>query len=222
MFKSKVRAINVPQYEHGRLTGLLASLWGNEQFERPALDFASFVQGVTFHDWGYGVIDNVPILEAAETTWLEVVRKGVGNRFDDPTTDIVAKLHIRRLLAANLSPERQAYIDEIEGLIARRLPETGHSREQFDWADKITRFCDNIAFDFSFERGVERSYQLYARVDSDVSATVSYQLTGGGDIKVAPWPFSIPSISGIVIGFQRDGYPEELRPEVLPFRLYPI
>ena len=50
MFKSKVRPINVPQYEHGRLSGAFALLWGNEVFDRPEFNFDSFVQGVALHE----------------------------------------------------------------------------------------------------------------------------------------------------------------------------
>jgi hypothetical protein len=51
MFKSKVRPIAIPQYEHGRLTGTLAAMWGNDDIDRPVIDFASFVRGVALHDW---------------------------------------------------------------------------------------------------------------------------------------------------------------------------
>ena len=99
MFKSKVRPIVISQYEHGRLAGTLAAMWGNDDFDKPVIDFTSFVWGVTLHDWHYGVVDNVPIGEANEADWLAMVRKGVDHWFDDPITDIVTKLHMRRLLA---------------------------------------------------------------------------------------------------------------------------
>jgi hypothetical protein len=220
MFKSKIRPINISQYEHGRLAGRLAAQWGNEQFERPTLDFAAFVAGVALHDWGYGVLDDVPILEASEEAWLAVVSKGIANRFDDATTDIVAKLHIRRLLTLNPSPEREGLIEQIDHLVADRLPETGRTRAAFEWADKITRFCDNVAFDFSFEAPVNRRYPLSPRVGSDSETAVSYQLGQEGDVLVDPWPFSTPVIAGHLIGFRRDGYPDLLRPVLVPYRLH--
>ena len=33
MVKSKVRRMVIPQYEHGRLAGTFAWLWGNHDFE---------------------------------------------------------------------------------------------------------------------------------------------------------------------------------------------
>jgi len=50
MFRSTKREALFPQSEHARLAGAIALAWGNEQFHRPALPFASFVAGVTLHD----------------------------------------------------------------------------------------------------------------------------------------------------------------------------
>jgi hypothetical protein len=41
----------------------------------------------------------------------------------------------------------------------------------------------------------------------------------GGWVEVGPWPFSVDAISGIIIGYQQAGYPEELTPEVVPFQI---
>lgn len=53
MFKSKVRPVDVPNYEHSRLAGIFASYWGNQDFDKPVLDNAAFVEGVALHDWHY-------------------------------------------------------------------------------------------------------------------------------------------------------------------------
>jgi hypothetical protein len=65
MFRSKNQPSVIPQYEHGRMAGILASHWGNDSFDRPAIDFERWVAGVAFHDWHYGVLDNLPIGEAS-------------------------------------------------------------------------------------------------------------------------------------------------------------
>ena len=98
----------IPQYEHGRLAGMLAHHWGNARFERPLLNFASFVQGVALHDWHYPWNDNLPIIGAEEADWLAMTRRGMVLRLADPISDIVAKLHLRRLLSYVPSPERAA------------------------------------------------------------------------------------------------------------------
>jgi hypothetical protein len=221
MFRSKVRPINVPQYEHGRLSGTFAALWGNQDFDRPAIDSASFIQGVALHDWHYGPVDNLPIGEANEADWLEMVRKGVDYWFPDPTTDIVAKLHLRRLLSGRDSPEVQRLIRLVELRIVERLPQTASSREQFEWADKITRFCDDVAFDFSFETPVKETRSLCTKANSSTETPVTYSIGSDGEITVEPWPFGPPSFSGFIIGYERAGYPDRLQPTLVPYHCRP-
>ena len=108
MFESKTRDIIIPQYEHGRLAGALAQVWGNENFKRPALPFASFVQGIAQHDWHYGLLDNLSISGASEAEWLAMARLGLELRLDDRVADILMKLHLRRLYAFNPTPARKA------------------------------------------------------------------------------------------------------------------
>lgn len=221
MFESKERTIVIPQYEHGRLSGEIAARWGNERFDRPAFDFASFVEGVAFHDWGYGVVDNLPIGRRSEESWLAVVRKGVALRFDSPISDIVAKLHIRRLLSWNESPARQALIDALDARVDERLPETGCTRGDFEWADKITRFCDFLAFDFAFENPTKRAMRISPKVDSSAEVEVRYRIGTRGQVFVNPWPFSMPAFSGSIIGYRREGYPEALNPLIVRYEIKP-
>ncbi len=157
MFKSKVRPVNIPHYEHSRLAGIFASNWGNQDFDIPLVDNLAFVQGVALHDWHYSPIDNLPLGESSEADWLEIVRKGVEHRYSNPTTDIVAKLHIKRLLSNAQSLEAENLAELIEVKIAERLPQTSYTRDQFEWTDKITAFCDFLSFDFSFEEPVQKN-----------------------------------------------------------------
>jgi len=219
VFNSKIRPVVITQYEHGRLAGILAQHWGNENFDRPAVNFASFVQGVALHDWHFGFYDNLPIIGADEADWLAVTRHGIELRFDDPVTDIVAKLHLRRLLSFQQTAERQAMMTQIDEYVSSRLPETGHSRAEFDWADKITRFCDYAAFHFSFEAPVERPLMISRQVDDAQETTIIYEIKDGGEIMVDPWPFALPFISGSIIGFQAESYPDVLQPLVLTFHV---
>lgn len=219
MFKSKIRPVVFSQYEHGRLSGTLASLWGNEQFDRPALNFPSFVRGVALHDWAYGVVDDLPIGEAVESDWLKVIQKGVNYGLDDATSDIVAKLHLRRLLALDSSPGREALIERIDELVAVRLTEVSATRGEFERADRITRLCDMVAFDFSFEAPRQRTLPVHARRRSDKETEITYEIRPGGEVWIDPWPFAAPSIGGIVVGYALEGYPERLDPVIAPFNI---
>ena len=219
MFESQTRPIVYTQYEHGRLAGILARQWGNETFARPALEFDAFAAGVTLHDWGYGVVDNLPLGKASEDDWLVVMRNGVDKRFDDPTTDIVVKLHLRRLLSMHASAERETHSAQIDELVDTRLAESGLSLENFRRADKITQLCDMISFSYCFEFPIERTYEVFSRPDAAETTGITFEIRPGGEVIVDPWPFAVPDISGILYAFERQGYPEALNPRVIPFSI---
>jgi len=221
MFKSKTRSIIIPQSEHGRLSGVLASLWGNDDFDRPALDFTPFVNGVILHDWNYGLVDILPIMEAVEAEWLEMAARGVNHTFDNPITDIVVKLHLKRLLNSHNYPERQKLARMIDGQVAARLPQTKFTLADFQWADKITRFCDMVAFDFSFEQPTTETIELFARRDATQTIPVTYQIKRNGVIEIDPWPLSVPRHTGFIFGYHREGYPDNLCPVIIEFYISP-
>jgi hypothetical protein len=219
MFKSQVRDIIFPQYEHGRLAGTAARAWGNSAFDRPALDFEAFIAGVTLHDWGYGVIDNLPIGAAPEDEWLEVIRKNVEKRYAHPITDIIVKLHLRRLLSMNASPARETLISDIDNRIDGRLEEGDTPLAEYQRADKITQFCDMLSFSFCFETPGQRTYEVFPRQDSEKKTDITFEIRPCGEVIVNPWPFSVPSISGVTYAFDARGYPEVLNPLVVPFKI---
>lgn len=94
MFKSKRRPVIIPQLEHSRLAGTLTLLWGNEHFEKPRIEPHSWLEGVTFHDRGYGPLDTFAIGEMAEDQWLNLMRASFSLSQNDPTADLIVKLHV--------------------------------------------------------------------------------------------------------------------------------
>ncbi|MFK7800652.1 MAG: DUF3891 family protein [Anaerolineae bacterium] len=221
MFKSKIRPIVIPQFEHARLAAKLASMWGNANFDRPEIPFDLFVEGVALHDWQYSNSDNLSIGDLSEAEWLDVMRIGIDLEFSDPIVEIIAKLHMMRLVRTPTSPERRRIVEEFEARIAKAVAQTKYSRAQFEWADRITRFCDSLAFDFSYERPTKDSTPVLAKISDSETTQLSYEIKPGGLIGIAPWPFSVPSFSGMITGYQLDGYPETLKPQVIPYQISP-
>ena len=220
MFQSKIHPLIIPQHEHGRMAGMLAAIWGNGDFDRPSMGFDSFVKGVTFHDRGYGTFDNLPIGSMDEVGWIEVTQKGIEQRFDDPTADIVALMHLKRLLTGHQSKERQGLIKRAEAHISKRLPETEFALDVFAWADRITNLCEIIASDFCFGEATEFSGLVCARVKSEDVTEIIYTLDDD-TITVRPWPFCVERYRGFIVGYQSEGYPDRLEPEILPWRFIP-
>jgi hypothetical protein len=221
MFKSKLRAIAIPQAEHGRLAGTLAMLWGNAQFDHPPLDPISFTTGVGQHDRGYGLVDPWPLGETSEETWLEITRAGFYMPCSDLAADLITKLHLRRLTGWGSSTRRQALQAEMDREIRTRIARTNLSAETWQRIDRITRFCDSVALDFCFEQPDSGKLTVFPRNDSDETVSLRYTVQPGF-ILVQPWPFSVESYKNYVVGYRLEGYPDQLDPVIVPYELSPL
>ncbi|HEX5692284.1 MAG TPA: DUF3891 family protein, partial [Roseiflexaceae bacterium] len=113
MFKSNQRSIAISQWEHQKLAGTLALLWGNAEFERPPIAFESFLTGIGLHDRAYGTLDNLPIGEIPEEEWLALTQRGFEMTWTDATADLIAKMHLQRLTSYGSAPARQAVAREM-------------------------------------------------------------------------------------------------------------
>src|SRR5512139_3404373 len=113
MFVSKLRPVIVPQSEHLKLVGELAFLWGNQHFDFPPLPRLSFVEGVAMHDRGYGFLDTHSIGSGNEEDWLKIVQKGFYMPASDPIADIVARMHMLRLVTGQDTPARSQLAEEM-------------------------------------------------------------------------------------------------------------
>ena len=121
MFESKERAIVIPQSEHGRLAGLLAWLWGNSHFDLPPVNRMSFVEGISLHDRGYGMLDNSAIGSAPEQEWLMLTRKGFNLQFQDAVADLITRFHLRRLVRVNHAQAGHELLAEMDAAIAQEI-----------------------------------------------------------------------------------------------------
>lgn len=203
MFRSRRRPVVFPQADHARFAGVLAAEWG----EPPAgLPFAPFVRGVAEHDRGYGEHDVADIEGVDDATWIAIQRRGFAPRGEDAVVDLVAALHVRRLLSRN----DPVATEEADAVIESLLPLAGVTREQADVADAVTNVCDVISFEFCFEAPSEREVRGRQLV-----------LDGEGDVTVDPWPFRLPQLTGLVTAYEAGGYPERLAPLAVPFRARP-
>ncbi len=202
MFHSRRRSIVFPQADHARLAGALALSWR----ERPALPFDSFVRGVADHDRGYGEHDADEIGSVESERWVAIQRRGFTVRSGDPVVDLVASLHVRRLLSSQADEHERAAFAEVTALLPSLLDVAGATEEEAERADAITNVCDRIAFDFCFEEPSEGQVR-----------GIAYALDGQGSITLEPWPLTVPRLVGLVTAYEADGYPERLVPVVVPF-----
>ena len=218
MFKSKLRPIAIPQFEHEKLVGTLALLWGNAAFDLPPVSFESYLTGIALHDRAYGHLDNLPIGEASESDWLANTRKGFDMAWRDPLADAIAKMHLQRLASYGTSPERKAEAAAMAEEVAALAEQQGLDRVLLARIDRITRLCDDISFAFCFEAPAQGSVPIYPHYDADEEVEISYQVDDG-KIRVSPWPFAVDSHRGYLVGYRLEGYPEVLEPVMVTYEL---
>jgi hypothetical protein len=218
MFKSKRRPIAIPQSEHLKLVGTLALLWGNVDFDFPPIDCLSMVAGMGFHDRGYGFLDNSPIGGMTDDEWAVIARRGFYMQYADITADLITKYHFKRLASYDDSEKRIAMTAEFLQAIEQQLARHQLSKELFDRVDRITNLCDGISFDFCFEIPATGEASIYSRNNENTEVRIKY-LVENGKISATPWPFSVDTYEGYIIGYKLDGYPAQLDPLILPFQL---
>lgn len=221
MFRSRQRDRILTQCEHSRFSGLLAWHWGNHAFERPSLAHDAFANGVALHDWHYGPFDDHPLGEYDAGEWLSIVERGVAMHYDNPITDAVAKRHLRRLIGTPDEPTIQSLADRLDDTIAQRRAETPYTDAEFEWADRITRFCDTVAFDLGFEHFGQRRAAVPARRDTTAETDIRYEIRPDGRIAFEPWPFASSIFGMPLLQYQAKGYPERGAPIVTFVRCEP-
>lgn len=217
MFLSTKRSIVIPQSEHARLAGIIAALWGNAGFEKPVLPTISFIQGVVFHDIGFGYHDNLHVSGLTPEERAKTLRDGMQTHSEDVITDIVRLYHIRRLIADSSEP-RSELLHECEQAIQEKLQDIQFQDDDFSFADHITELADDIAFDFSLEEDSSGSVAV-KRSKSAVDITNIAFTIHKNVITLEPWPLSVDMYEGFIIGYEKDGYPESLKPTVVPFTI---
>jgi hypothetical protein len=207
VFRSRRRAIVFPQADHARLAATLALAW---RARPPGLPFDSFVRGVADHDRGYGEHDDDEIGGVDSERWVSIQRGGFTPRGEDPVVDLIAALHVRRLLSSQDNEYERAAFAEADALLPSLLTAAGVSVQEAEAADAITNVCDRIAFIFCFEEPGEGE-----------AHGLAYALDGVGGITIDPWPLEVARLVGLVTAYEAEGYPQRLVPVVAPFDARP-
>jgi hypothetical protein len=212
MFRSRSRDVVFPQAEHARLAGAIARAWGNDRFPRPPFPFDSFVAGVALHDRGYGELDDDPIGGGMPPArWVEIQLAGAEPRGDDPVVDLVAAMHILRLMTPPESDEERAARERVGSIVPRLRDAARVTEADAEEADRITQVCDTVAFDFPWEEPA-----------SGVVNGIAYELDGEGTIALDPWPLAVPRLPGFVFAYRAGRYPSQLEPVLVPFDVQPV
>lgn len=221
MFQSLLHQVIIPQSEHLKLAGALALLWGNAQFERPPLPADSVLAGIALHDRTYGYVDNIAIGTVDAETWLKLTRQGFYMPCRDPLADIITRHHLWRLTRGSQGAAYQTLAQEMEAVLAQQMAEQGLAAELFQQMDTITRLCDHVSFDFCFGDTPASSLEVCSSFTRGEKQRIHFTLTAR-QITLDPWPLSVTSYQGYLVGYHVEGYPERLDGVVLPYSIQPV
>ena len=222
MFKSTQRPIVIPQSEHLKLAGALAQLWGNAEFELPPLPRLSVVAGIALHDRAFGYLDDLPVgTEVDDAAWLPMTRNGFTMPCADPIADLITRHHLLRLVAGRDTPARRVLAEEMRGVIREQIDQHGLDAGLFLQIDRMTKFCDFVAFDFCLEQATEGQVEVFARYANAELRVVRYRIDGS-EITLDPWPLQVAEVRGYLVGYQLSGYPEQLDGLVIPYHIRPV
>jgi hypothetical protein len=220
MFRSNRRPVIFPQAEHARLAAAIAAAWGNPPFERPNMNYESFIRGVALHDRGYGELDDDSLGEVAAARWVDIQRLGFAPRGDDPTVDLVVALHVHRLVSQSRHPVEPAVVLEMEAALPRLRDAAGVAEADARAANAITFLCDRISFAVCFESRSEWVQPVIPRAGSE-PIKMSFTFDGAGRATLSPWPLVVAPFSAVIAAYRADTYPRVLEPEVTLLRMEP-
>jgi Protein of unknown function (DUF3891) len=219
MFKSKKRDLIVPQSEHAHLAGIIALLWGNDEFDLPDFDIDSFIMGVALHDIGHGHLDTHELGVMDDALSYKVDSALVNVKLPNPIADAVVHFHVLRLLK-NYS-HRPALVDLCEERILNDIKLSGISREEFIWSDRITEFCDFLSFYFCFDEPIERFCEVSPNRGNIKTISVRLKFDGDETVYIDPWPLKVDNYQGYILGYASKNYPDYLEPVLRKFVLLP-
>jgi hypothetical protein len=221
MFRSRARNIIIPQSEHARLAAVVAAAWGNPDFDRPPVDYDVFLKAVLLHDRAFGFFDSHPIGATSDEVWVRLQRRGLVGDDGDALCDLLIQQHIRRLAGYLKGPMGKQFRSEIAKLITIGMTKSGLEADKLERADRVLALCDSLAFDFCFEEPTHSSCFVYPRNSAHGEIEMQYQIHPGGEIQISPWPLSLDSLRGFMLGYQADSYPTNLDPVFIPYHLMP-
>lgn len=221
MFKSRLRNVITPQMTHAMFAGHLAYHWGNEHFDKPSLEFSSFVKAIGNHHLGYGFFDTIDFTTLDDDQILKIFKDDCGIDMGDSIAELVIKFHNARLVQGRIDRGGgdviKNYLQELREEMNASLKNVEISREDFMWTDRLTNLCDKISFDFCFENPTSAKIGVYQKKDDKDQLEIEYIIEDDGLVRVNPWPFNIDKITGYIQGYRSESYPVKLVPVVKTF-----
>jgi hypothetical protein len=100
--------------------------------------------------------------------------------------------------------------------LQEKINTSGVSKEEFEFADKITEIADDVAFDFSLGDDSTGEVSVFAKHDSKEKTIIEFKIEKGA-ISMNPWPLSTDYFKSSIKGYSKENYPERLEEQEVEF-----
>lgn len=221
MFRSICRPVVIPQSEHCRLAGLIAGLWGNQDFEVPELGRQRLSFAVLAHDQCYGKLDTLEVGKASVEQWVACRRRGLQKHFGDRAVDILVAMHTKRLAKLNRAALCRSLEIEAESKVQRLLSDAELPRSRYEAIYTVFSLCDTLSYHFCLEALTAGSLDVYRNFTPPTKVKVFFQILRNGHISINPWPLCDDCLSGTLEAFSEEGYPLTAKAIKVPFMIAP-
>jgi hypothetical protein len=114
--------------------------------------------------------------------------------------------------------EMKELVELCDKTLEEKIQLSGFEKTEYDFADKVTEIADDIAFDFALEEDSNGEVFVYKKHNDEVATPVTF-IIKENIVSMIPWPLSVDSYEGSIVGYEKEGYPQNLKEQVIPFIL---
>ena len=199
----------VTQWEHSHLSGRLAALLG----KAAGVCNPELFGAIALHDWPHfamtGLTDEIVIGDKTVQQQRELLGRLAQPLPLEPYTELIVRLHWSRLSQGD--PDLCEVLDQQRLETLRQ--QLGFSHAQLERLDRWTDLCDTLAFYLSRGESATGSDEL-PDPDRDRSNWDLHWVVSPDSLEVRGLPRPYRS-EIMLLTFQSEGYPEQLKPAVL-------
>ena len=208
MFKHK-SGLFIPQSEHLRISGSIALLYGNKEFEKP-FNYEVWLQSIAVHDKIFGISDTDLLGEISSLKREEQVNNWINSEYNSIEEKLIILFHVRRILKDNNL--------QLSNLIDKEIEEISKNNnldlEKYQKIDSITDLCDLASFLFCFGDDKTTSLNVFKNEKETIKVEIQIQ---DEQIILDPWPLSVEKYEGYILGYKTKEDLKNFNPQIIKY-----
>ena len=208
MFKHK-SGLFIPQSEHLRISGSIALLYGNKEFEKP-FNYEVWLQSIAVHDKIFGICDTDLLSEISYLKREEQVNNWINSEYNSVEEKLIILFHVRRILKDNNFELSKLVDKEIEEISKNNNLEL----EKYRKIDSITDLCDLASFLFCLGDRKTTSLNVFKNEKEMIKVEIQIQ---DERIILDPWPLSVEKYEGYILGYKTKEDLKNFNPQIIKY-----